>query len=223
MGPNGGDVRQLTSSNVIEEEPEWSPDGRWITFDASAMSPDAAHFHTDIWVMRSNGSHATQLTHGGFDVEPVFSPDGSRIAFGRITKPADDPTLQREAIDVMHVGGTHVRRVVAPSDVEHPGWSPNGRWISFNIVPEDPRGAVVAVHPDGTGHHVIRHSNARMRFFNAVWSPEGQALLAGCHDVIANIDQLCEMHADGSDVDVVVDGMPAGVNFPSWGVHAPAL
>ena len=219
MGPNGGDVRQLTASNAVEEEPDWSSDGRWITFDASATSPNAAHFHTSIWLMRSNGSHARQLTHGGFDVEPVFSPDGSRIAFGRITRPADDPTRQREAIDVIDVDGTHLRQVVGPSDLEHPDWSPSGRWISFNIVPEDARGAVVVVHPNGTGHHVIKHSNDRMRFFNAVWSPDGQHLLVGCHDVSADVDDLCAMDATGRDVQVVIDSARVGVNFPAWGIH----
>jgi Tol biopolymer transport system component len=85
MDPNGRHVRQLTFGEGIQEVPKWSPDGRWITFDASPDFPDAPGFHTDIWIMRADGSHKRQLTRGAFDVEPVFSPDGRRIAFGRIT------------------------------------------------------------------------------------------------------------------------------------------
>ena len=82
----GGHVRQLTFGRPgIQEVPRWAPNGRWITFDASALSPDDFRFHTSIWVMRADGSDARQLTNDGFDVEPVFSPDGSQIAFGRIT------------------------------------------------------------------------------------------------------------------------------------------
>jgi Tol biopolymer transport system component len=94
MDPNGRHVRQLTFGPAIQEESAWSPDGRWIAFDASPTFPDAPGFHTDLWIMRADGSHKRPLTSGAFDVEPVFSPDGRRIAFERITG-VDRPGLRR--------------------------------------------------------------------------------------------------------------------------------
>ncbi|HET8862277.1 MAG TPA: hypothetical protein VFM94_03405, partial [Solirubrobacterales bacterium] len=106
--------------------------------------------------MRADGSHKRQLTRGGFDGEPVFSPDGRRIAFARITNDAEFEV----AIYVMNRDGTHLREVVPPTlGLEHPDWSPDGRWITFNIAPEVPGAAVMAVHPNGEGLRVIRRSN----------------------------------------------------------------
>jgi Tol biopolymer transport system component len=217
MDPNGHHVRQLTFRPAIQEDPEWSPDGRWITFGASPTFPDEPGFHTDILIMRADGSHKRQITRGGFDVEPVFSPDGRRIAFGRITNDAEGEV----AIYVVGVDGRHLREVVPPRvGLEHPDWSPDGRWITFNIAPEAPGAAVMAVRPGGSGLRVIRRSNSRFELFKPVWSPDGRKFLVGCFDVQAQIDKLCVMDADGRNLHVVV-ATPDPVNFPAWGTHPP--
>ncbi len=93
------------------------------------LLPDDPAFTTDIWVMDVDGSHPRQVTRGGFDVEPVFSPDGQQIAFGRIVGPTS-PTdfLQNEAIYVVRTDGTELHEVVAPRPgLEHPAWSPDGQ------------------------------------------------------------------------------------------------
>jgi Tol biopolymer transport system component len=153
ISPDGTFNRQITFGSGIQEVPRWSPDGRQITFDASPGSPDDPSFSPSIWLMRADGSQARQLTSDGFDVEPVFSPDGKRIAFGRITgvTAAGD---QLEALYVVDVDGTHLRQVVPPlPGLEHPDWSPNGAWISFNIAPESVNapdsGSIITVHPNG--------------------------------------------------------------------------
>jgi Tol biopolymer transport system component len=215
MDPDGRHVHQLTFRPAIQEDPEWSPDGRWVTFGASPTFPDEPGFHTDIWIMRADGSHKRQLTRGGFDVEPVFSPDGRRIAFGRITNDAEGEV----AIYVVGSDGTRLRQVVPPRvGLEHPDWSPDGRWITVNIAPEALGAAVMAVRPDGSGLRVIRRSNSRFELFKPVWSPDGRKFLVGCFDVQAQIDKLCVMDADGRNLHVVV-ATPDPVNFPAWGTH----
>ena len=218
MDPDGRQVRQLTFGEGIQEVPKWSPDGRRITFDASPDLPDAPGFHTDIWIMRANGTDVRQLTRGAFDVEPVFSPDGRRIAFGRITG-VDAQGFQLEAIYVINTDGTGLRQVVPPlADLEHPDWSPNGAWISFNIGPDQPHAAVMVVHPNGKGLRVLRRSDNRLRLFKPVWSPDGRKFLVGCHDVQADIDKLCVMNANGRYLHAVT-ATPDPVNFPAWGTH----
>ena len=217
MDPNGRHVRQLTFGKGIQEVPKWSPDGRQITFDASPAFPGEPGFHTDIWTMRADGTGARQLTSGAFDVEPVFSPDGRQIAFGRIT--GVDAQGQLEAIYVINTDGTHLREVVPPlANLEHPDWSPDGTWISFNIAPEAPNAAVMVVHPDGTGLRVVRSSDNQFSLFKPVWSPDGRKFLVGCHDVQAQIDKLCVMNADGRNLHIVV-ATPDPVNYPAWGTH----
>ena len=218
MDPNGRHVRQLTFGKGIQEVPKWSPDGRQITFDASPAFPGEPGFHTDIWTMRADGTGPRQLTSGAFDVEPVFSPDGRQIAFGRITG-VDAQGGQLEAIYVINTDGTHLREVVPPlANLEHPDWSPDGTWISFNIAPEAPNAAVMVVHPDGKGLRVVRSSDNQFRLFKPVWSPDGRKFLVGCHDVQAQIDKLCVMNADGRNLHIVV-ATPDPVNYPAWGTH----
>jgi Tol biopolymer transport system component len=218
MDPNGHRVRQLTFGPAIQEIPEWSPDGRRIAFGASPIFPGEPGFHTDIWIMRADGTHKRQLTSGGFDGEPVFSPDGRRIAFARITHDAE---IADAAIYVMNTDGSHLRQVVPSTfGLEHPDWSPDGRWISFNIAPTTPDQAVMAVHPNGEGLRVIRRSDNRFELFKPVWSPDGRKFLVGCFDVRAQIDKLCVMNANGRNLHVVV-ATPDFVNFPAWGTHPP--
>jgi Tol biopolymer transport system component len=71
----------------------WSPQGNEIVF--SAHVPNANDFHSSVWVVHSDGTGLRQLPIAGpcggpFDdpstfgcFNPVWSPDGRKIAFGR--------------------------------------------------------------------------------------------------------------------------------------------
>ena len=226
MDPDGRDVRQLTLGRGIHEDPKWSPDGKRITFGASPLLPWEPGFSTSVWIMRADGSRARQVTNDGFDVEPVFSPDGSQIAFGRITGINADG-IQEEAIYVIDADGTDLREVVPPRPgLEHPDWSPDGRWITFNISPESSEapgaGSVIAVRPDGRGERVLRAATERHLFTKAVWSPDGRQLLVVCFDRRQHIDKICVMDANGRNVDVVINASSEPVNFPAWGSRPPS-
>jgi Tol biopolymer transport system component len=71
----------------------WSPQGNQVVF--SAHVPNANDFHSSVWVVHSDGTGLRQLPIAGpcggrFDdpstfgcFNPVWSPDGHKIAFGR--------------------------------------------------------------------------------------------------------------------------------------------
>jgi Tol biopolymer transport system component len=61
MRPNGTDLPVITSGKGIHEVPSYSPSGRRIVFDASRQDPNSPTFHTHLWVMRADGSHAHPL------------------------------------------------------------------------------------------------------------------------------------------------------------------
>ena len=217
IAPDGTDRRALTTAEGIQEAPDWSPDGTWITYNAFTF--DADPFAISIWVMRSDGSKPRMITDGAIDVEPVFSPDGRRIAFGRIV--GDSPEGQLEAIYVVNTDGTGLREVVPPrAGLEHPDWSPDGRSIVFNIAPEPPAaapdaGSILSVRPNGQDLHVLVPATATLGFFKPAWSPDGRRLLAGCHDTAADLDRLCIIAGNGKARVVVGGDTP--VNVPSWG------
>ena len=69
-------AEQLTSDRGNDYQPDWSADGRWVVF--ARYNDDAV----ELWALDLRDGGTKQLTSGGaVNVEPRFSPDGTRIAF----------------------------------------------------------------------------------------------------------------------------------------------
>jgi len=81
---NGTELTRLTNAPANDQEPAWSPDGQHIAFVRREVAPTEggptpfAH----IFVMNSDGTGVTQLTHGN-DSEccPRWSAQGTHIMF----------------------------------------------------------------------------------------------------------------------------------------------
>jgi imidazolonepropionase-like amidohydrolase/Tol biopolymer transport system component len=71
-----GTPRRLTSSELGEFEPAWSPDGQWVVWTTFTKA-DGGHLYR----ARADASGQPQklTTEAGFWQRPVFSPNGSRI------------------------------------------------------------------------------------------------------------------------------------------------
>ena len=72
----GGPAKRVTDIFNDARQPQWSPDGKNIVFFGYR---DGGY---DLWEVGADGSNQHMLTEGTFDDrEPIFSHDGSRIAF----------------------------------------------------------------------------------------------------------------------------------------------
>ena len=82
------------------EQLTWSPDGRYIAYACKKLSGKQYAFstNTDIFVYCPLTGQTTKVTDGGgYDTDPVWSPDGSKIAWLSMERgPPDDrrPRLQ---------------------------------------------------------------------------------------------------------------------------------
>ncbi len=96
--------------------PEISPDGKTIAFS----------YVGDIWVVDAKGGDARRLTdHVAYDGWPVWSPDGSEIAF------ASDREGNFDVYVVAVEGGDPVR-ITFHSNTDIPSdWTPDGEMILF--------------------------------------------------------------------------------------------
>jgi Tol biopolymer transport system component len=231
IAPDGRDARVLVDGLGYQGIPKWSATGAWIAFEGSREKPRdpvdiPQDFKRSVWVVRPHGQDLHRVTTE-FDVEPVFSPDGSRLAFGHVTRPGP-PEQAVQSVMVVGLDGTR-RREIVPSTVglQHVDWSPDGAWITYNTEPllgvtEQPpgRGAIWAVHPDGTDRHILVPTAGRWVFFKPVWSPDGKRMLSGCNPYPGGgVDRLCVIDVKSGDVHLLVDHSQdrQPVNFPAWG------
>jgi len=129
-------------------EPNLSPDGKLLAY--LATDPSGV---TQLWVSNANGSDAHKLladrASGGLQA-PRFAPDGDRIAFAAVSRPATarrPTTLPRLApfapeiaeadgtpMDVWTVrtDGSDLRQLTATLDHNpYPAWSPDGKWLAM--------------------------------------------------------------------------------------------
>ncbi|MGD9161088.1 MAG: hypothetical protein PVG39_21910 [Desulfobacteraceae bacterium] len=69
MNPDGSGIKRLTEGNGNNEEPCWSPDGRYIVFSSSR----SGGYH--LYIMNANGFNQRRITYfKGEEREPSWSP-----------------------------------------------------------------------------------------------------------------------------------------------------
>lgn len=120
---DGSDVRQLTSNTDFDIQPNISPDGEFIAYTRGLM--DGNGFQ--IYRMRLDGSEVTRLSYTGtnFNQYPVWSPDGSRIAFMTNTNSEFE-------INIMNSDGSAPESIFDTSNpIGEIVWSPDGEWLLF--------------------------------------------------------------------------------------------
>lgn len=156
----GGPARPITDPFGDARQPQWSPDGSRVVFQAY-WSGDY-----DVWSVEPDGTGLTQLTHGPFDDrEPSFSPDGQRIVFSSDrggTYDIWELTLASGAVRPMTDG---------PDNEYTPSVSPAGQ---LAYVAD---GADAGVWVRSGSASPRRLADARGEdLYSPTWSPDGQRL-----------------------------------------------
>jgi Tol biopolymer transport system component len=149
---HGALPKNLTINRVatVDDDPNWSPDGRKIIFTSYVNDPSTTLTSAEIYMMNADGTGQEQLTNDGIEKRgPAWSPDGSRILFacrmgGR--NPAGVVTFE---ICVMEVANGHITQLTA-DDVNDltPTWSPDGDAIVFHRTPAN---QLWVMYADGSG------------------------------------------------------------------------
>lgn len=138
--------------------PNVSPDRRKIAYTClwtDGLQLNVSQYYVRICVMNLDGSGIVQLTSGDFhilDDAPVWSPDGSKIAFNRQTGIDATGSYEDSAVYVMNSDGSALTRLTPPSlgFCESPAWSPDGRKLAF--VPLATPGKISIINTDGSNN-----------------------------------------------------------------------
>jgi Tol biopolymer transport system component len=123
MSADGTSIRRLTTDPARDMFPDWSPDGKHISFISYRDG------FRNLYVMNADGSDQRQLTTNKAEYSQwqQWSPTGDEIAF--TYQPEGDEST---SIYVIHPDGSGLRQVAPPvgsmGDRE-PAWSPDGKKI----------------------------------------------------------------------------------------------
>jgi TolB protein len=118
------------SPTMIDDDPDWSPDGRRIVFTRHAVGDDPVNSTTaEIYVVDASGAGTpTRLTNNSEEERaPSWSPDGKRIVF---CCRRGGPDFE---VCTMNADGTGQVQVTNNATGElTPSWSPDGTEIVFH-------------------------------------------------------------------------------------------
>ncbi|HID86386.1 MAG TPA: hypothetical protein EYP55_03285, partial [Anaerolineae bacterium] len=134
-----------------------------------------------LWAVRPDGGGLTPLTTEGWNTDPVFSPDGTRIAYRSTHALAaeEGPPMPHD-IWVMDADGSNPIPLTQTGPGQTvlrgvPSWSPDGTRLAFNE-----HGRLVVMKADGTERRVLSERAALTGAPAATevhWSPTGEQIL----------------------------------------------
>lgn len=134
MNAAGTDARRVTRYQgdhaCYDLDPAWSPAGSTIVFAVLCEGGNEG-----LWIVGLDGSDRRPLIVGDYEVDeyrsPVWSPDGTKVAFVKTDWTLDDP-INGASIYVADADGTGTTRVADGAAFDRSlVWSPDGRAIAF--------------------------------------------------------------------------------------------
>lgn len=115
-GTTGARTIQFKSTHVTEADLTLSPDGKHLVF------PILGH----LFRMPAQGGAAEQITFGRcYDSDPIFSPDGGRIAF------ISDRNGSGGNVFTLELASGRVAQVTQEAQAGRPIWGPDGKAIVY--------------------------------------------------------------------------------------------
>ena len=124
-GIDGSQPRVLTPAGMRTTGPSWSPDGKFVAFQA--IKPNQGW---GVFLVSSEGGAPVELAPNSHNQgNPAWSPDGKVIAFDRFASGTPDE-LKSPILYLLDPAKNESLPLAGGDGMWHPSWSPNGRFIA---------------------------------------------------------------------------------------------
>ena len=203
---------QLTNQHGTEFFPSLAPDGKSFVY----ASDQNGNF--DLFEQRVGGKNATPLTPNtpSNEIEPVYSPNGERIAFRSTREPA--------GVYVMEASGENVRLVVA--GCHHPSWSPDGKEIVCSTAGHE--SAPTTRNTWTSALWIANVETGEKRFvcendaMQPAWSPNGDRIAFWFMPPSVGRSDIATISRSGGEIEVVTKDASTNWN-PVWSPNGKFL
>lgn len=162
--------------------PNFNHNGTRIVYEA--LAGNLSNYNTDIYAINPDGTNTTRLTTAaGYDTDPAYSPDGSKIVFisQRNGGGNNNNDIYNE-VYIMNADGTNQTRLTNTTESEYePTFTPDGTKIAFSRNRVDTK--LYLMDLDGSN---VRRVSAQVGAFyenHATFAPQADSDGDGTGDV----------------------------------------
>ena len=158
-----GNTRDLTqTSNAKEENPSWSPDGKWIAYVTDVTGEDEI-------ALRPSEGGAEQIISDfktGYFYRPIWSADGSKLAFSD----------NEHQLWYLEVKSRKAVKVTADKfgEMHDYTWSPDSKWLAYSKGRDNQQPGIWLYSLDSGKATLV--SSPMYSDFNPAFDPDGKYL-----------------------------------------------
>ena len=179
--------------------------------------------NNEIYTSNTDGSNITRLTNDpGYDDQPAWSPDGTRIAF-----------IRNSNLFIMNADGSNVVQRTFSGGCQDPTWSPDGTKIAFSDYAEYGMGIYVISATGGSQlvlFEVVGGGEYVGDVMQPAWSPDGTKIalvvptffVNGFGDDYVSIYHIYTINSDGTGFTALTSGYDHFFS-PSWSPNGAKL
>ena len=160
----------------VSNYPEWSPDGKRITF--ASVRDTAKSEVNGIYIQAADGSGTPELLLGGFlqQAEGLLTPDGRNLVFRDMLSGTD------RNIGIVALDGPRERRWLLNSQFNEssPRMSPDGKWLAYGANDNGPMEVFVRPFPSLNGRWQVSLKGG----VEPMWARDGRSLFYWVGDTL---------------------------------------